>query len=278
MRAKKSLGQNFLVDPNLQRKIVEAVAAGPGDTVVEVGPGQGALTDRLADDAGRLVAVELDDRLAAELQARYADTPHVTIVHEDVLEWEPGPLLEARPKVVGNIPYNITSPLLFRILRWRPPVERVVVMVQREVADRVLAEPGEKAYGALTVGIRAVADVRRLFHVGRGAFRPVPNVDSTVMEIRPRPDPAGAPDPETLRALTRATFGMRRKQLQKTLRIAPGYGLDAAEAVSVLEEVGVTPTARPETLAPETFVALADALARHGYPRGDHGTTERGDP
>lgn len=301
MRAKKSLGQNFLVDPNLQRKIVEAVEAGPGDTVVEVGPGQGALTDRLAENAGRLVAVELDDRLAADLRARYADTPHVTIIHDDVLEWEPGPLLEARPKVVGNIPYNITSPLLFRILQWRPPAERVVVMVQREVADRVLADPGGKAYGALTVGVRAVADVRRLFDVGRGAFRPVPNVDSTVIEIRPRQgrtevtgeaatagaervgadevgaDEVGAPDRGTLRALTRATFGMRRKQLQKILRIAPGYGLDGKEAVKVLEEVGVTPTARPETLAPETFVALADALARHGYPRSAHGAKEGGD-
>ncbi len=267
MRAKKSLGQNFLVDPNLQRKIVEAVEPGPDDTVIEIGPGRGALTGPLAEAAGRLVAVEIDDDLAAALAREYDRDPGVTIVHQDVLEWEP-PVLDAHPvKVVGNIPYNITSPLLFRLLEWRPAPERIVVMVQREVADRILAAPGEKAYGALTVGIRAEADVERLFNVGRGAFRPVPNVDSTVLLIRPTPD-----DEEhqgSLRSLTRAAFGLRRKQLQKILRIAPGYGLDAEAAEAALAEVGVPPAARPETLPPETFIALADALHRRGYPTGD---------
>lgn len=284
MRAKKSLGQNFLVDPNLQRKIIQAVDPGPGDTVVEVGPGQGALTDRLAADAGRLVAVELDDRLAADLGARFDGADRVTIVHADILEWDPGELLQDPVvKVVGNIPYNITSPLLFRLLEWRPAPERIVVMVQKEVADRILAETGEKAYGALTVGIRAVADVERLFAVGRNAFRPVPNVDSTVIAIRPggrgagigagegagrTATPVGA---EALRALTRATFGMRRKQMQKILRIAPGYGLEAEDAEAVLGELGIRATARPETLEPATFVALAAALLDRGFPRGGPG-------
>lgn len=266
MRAKKSLGQNFLIDPNLQRKIVEAVAPRPGDTIIEVGPGRGALTRQLAESAGRLVAVELDDTLAAALADAFRAEPRVTIVHADILEWDPGDVLADGPvKVIGNIPYNITSPLLFRLLRWRPAPERIVVMVQREVADRILADPGEKAYGALTVGIRTAADVDRLFHVGRGAFRPVPAVDSTVMEIRPRPT-GGPGTGDTLRSLTRATFGMRRKQLQKILRMAPGYGLEPEAAESVLAEVGVPATARPETLAPETFVALAAALERRGYP------------
>ena len=282
MRAKRSLGQNFLVDPNLQRKIVDAVEAGPDDTVIEIGPGQGALTDRLAGAAGRLVAVELDDRLAGTLARRFDDDPSVTIIHADFLEWEPGELAARETKVVGNIPYNITSPLLFRLLEWRPAPERIVVMVQREVADRILAGPGEKAYGALTVGVRAVADVERLFHVGRGAFRPVPNVDSTVLEIRPRetePDgdeaaraAAAGAAAERLRALTRAAFGLRRKQLQKILRIAPGYGLDPDAAEAALAEVGVEPAARPETLDPDTFIALADALARRGYPSGEPGS------
>ena len=272
MRAKRSLGQNFLVDPNLQRKIVAAVEPAPGDTVIEIGPGRGALTGHLAEaleGGGRLVAVELDDDLAADLERRFHATPHVRIVHADALEWEPGGLVAGgAAKVVGNIPYNITSPLLFRLLEWRPPPERVVVMVQKEVADRVLAGPGSKAYGALTVGVQAVAEAERLFDVGRNAFRPVPGVDSTVLQLRPTG--ALAEDrADALRSLTRAAFGMRRKQMQKILRTAPGYGLAAEDAGSVLEQVGIEPAARPESLGPEIVLALADALAVRGYPAGE---------
>ncbi|MFP4622966.1 MAG: 16S rRNA (adenine(1518)-N(6)/adenine(1519)-N(6))-dimethyltransferase RsmA [Gemmatimonadota bacterium] len=266
MRAKRSLGQNFLVDPNLQRKIVEAVAIEPGDTVVEIGPGRGALTEHLAAAAPALVAVELDPDLAERLQERFRHTPSVRIVHADVLEWDPGEILAHPPvRVVGNIPYNITSPILFRLLEWRPRPESMVVMVQTEVADRLRADPGEKAYGALTVGVRAAADVEKLFDVGRQAFRPVPNVDSAVVRIRPGATHRQVPEP-VLRSLTRAAFGMRRKQLQKILRTAPGYGLEADRAEAVLREVGVSPRSRPETLAPDTFVELAAALRRLGYP------------
>jgi 16S rRNA (adenine1518-N6/adenine1519-N6)-dimethyltransferase len=270
VRAKKSLGQNFLIDPNLQRKIVESLEIGPDDTVIEVGPGRGALTDHLSGAADRLVAIELDDDLAAALEGRYRDDPSVTIVHADVLDWDPTRILAAGPvKVVGNIPYNITTPILFRLLEWRPAPERIVLLVQREVADRLLAGPGGKAYGALTVGVRAAADVERLFHVGRAAFRPVPNVDSTVVRIRPRPSPGTG---EALRSLTRAAFGMRRKQLQKILRTAPDYGLEAGEADRVLEGVGLRPEIRPEALDPDTFIQLAGALERLGYPRRGGGS------
>jgi 16S rRNA (adenine1518-N6/adenine1519-N6)-dimethyltransferase len=266
VRAKRSLGQNFLVDPNLQRKIVDAVDPGADDTVVEIGPGQGALTRHMAGRAGRLVAVELDDALAARLAARYGDRSDVAIVHADFLAWDPAPVLDTGPvKVVGNIPYNITSPIIFRLLEWRPAPRRIVLMVQREVADRILADTGEKAYGALTVGVRAGADVERLFEVGRGGFRPIPAVDSTVIEIRPRPPSDGGPGPD-LRALTRAAFGMRRKQLQKILRTAPGYGLEADRAEAVLEGVGLDPAGRPETVPPDAFIRLAAALRELGYP------------
>lgn len=269
MRPKRSLGQNFLVDPNLQRKIVESLELRPGDTVVEIGPGQGALTRHLAGQTERLVAIELDDRLAESLTRRYRDRPEVDIVHADVLTWDPRDALgDATTKVVGNIPYNITSPILFRVMEWRPAPERLVIMVQKEVADRLRAAPGEKAYGALTVGIRAVADVQKLFDVGRQAFRPVPNVDSSVVLLRPRGGEEGSVTPETLRSLTRAAFGMRRKQLQKILRTAPGYGLDPERAEAVLEEVGVRPVDRPEVVDPDTFVELARALDRLGFPRG----------
>ncbi len=270
MRAKKSLGQNFLVDPNLQQKIVAALDPGPDDLVVEIGPGRGALTERLVPAAGRVVAVELDDELAAGLAAQYHDDPGVTIVHRDVLEWDPRPVVDAAPyKVVGNIPYNITSPILFRILEWKPRPERIVLMVQKEVADRIVAAPGTRAYGALSVGVRAQTEVERLFGVGRGAFRPVPNVDSTVLRLWPREEPAAVGQGGALRSLTRAAFGLRRKQLQKILRTARGYEMDAAAAEAVLREVGVEPETRPEGLSPERFVELAALLGRRGYPRGD---------
>ena len=187
VRAKRSLGQNFLVDPNIQRRIVAALDLTPDDEVLEIGPGTGALTRHLAARAGRVVAIEKDDELAAALQAEFTDAAGVTIVHGDALEADLRALVRdpGRVKIVGNIPYNITSPLIFHLLESGLSAERIVIMVQREVADRILAAPGEKAYGALSVGVRTVADVKRLFHVGRGAFRPVPDVDSTVIQITP---------------------------------------------------------------------------------------------
>jgi 16S rRNA (adenine1518-N6/adenine1519-N6)-dimethyltransferase len=274
MRAKRRLGQNFLVDPNLQRKIVNALEPVSGDTIIEIGPGRGALTRHLADTGARLLAIELDDDLAADLAAEFQDRPNITIIHTDILDWDPltlpganGSAGDARTlvKVVGNIPYNITSPILFRLLEWPLVPDRIVLMVQKEVAERILATPGEKAYGALTVGVQAQARVERLFHVGRQAFRPVPGVDSTVIRIWPRPS-TGPGTGEPLRSLTRAAFGMRRKQLQKILRSAPGYGLESAAAERVLGEVGLQPEDRPETLEPHTFVRLAAALERLGYP------------
>jgi 16S rRNA (adenine1518-N6/adenine1519-N6)-dimethyltransferase len=266
VRAKRRLGQNFLVDPNLQRKIVDAIEPLPGDLIVEIGPGRGALTDHLARSQARIVAVELDPDLASDLASRHQDDPRVSIVHGDILGWDPEPLRgDAHLKVIGNIPYNITSPILFRLLEWRPLPDLIVIMVQKEVADRILASTGEKAYGALTVGVQAQAEVERLFTVGRNAFRPVPAVESAVIAIRPRPRPSTGDEPGTgdaLRDLTRAAFGMRRKQLQKILRTAPGLRLDADDAREVLAELGLRPEDRPENLDPETFVRLAAALQR----------------
>lgn len=279
MRAKRSLGQNFLVDPNIQRRIVDALEPGPGDEVLEIGPGTGALTRHLAARAGRVVAIEKDDDLAAALRAEFEGTPGVTIVHGDALEADLRALVQdpEHVKIIGNIPYNITSPLLFHLLE--PPLhaERIVVMVQREVADRLLAPPGDKAYGALTVGVRTVADVKRLFHVGRAAFRPVPDVDSTVIMIVPhRPPRLSAEERADLRVLTRTAFGWRRKQLQKILRSAEEYQVDPADLDGVADETGITLDRRPETLSPDEFVALCRALRKRGYPRMAPHTGSRG--
>jgi 16S rRNA (adenine1518-N6/adenine1519-N6)-dimethyltransferase len=266
--AKKSLGQNFLIDANIQRKIVAALEAGPEDEVLEIGPGRGALTRHLAGRVGRLVVVELDDALAAALAAELGGA--VEVIHGDALDVRLTAVsaLPERLKVVGNIPYNITTPLLFHLLEGPERPERIVVMIQREVADRILAPPGAKAYGALSVGIRTVAEVDRLFAVGRNAFRPVPDVESMVIRIRPFRQPlldGGAE--RDLRALTRTAFGWRRKQLQKILRSAPEYALGSEEVSTVAEGTGIDLRLRPESLTPEEFIGLAAALRELGRPR-----------
>ena len=266
-RAKRALGQNFLIDPNVQRKIVAALAAGPGDEVLEIGPGVGALTRHLAGRVRRLVLVELDNVLAARLREEFAGDPTVEVVNEDVLK-VPLERITADPgrlKVIGNIPYNITTPILFGLLERRPRPRQIVLMVQKEVADRILADPGNKTYGALAVGVRAVADAERVMNVGRQSFRPVPDVESSVIRIVPHDPPRVTQEDErSLRHLTRAAFGQRRKQFQRILRDAYGLSVEQVEALG--RELGMDLQARPESFAPERFLDLARALRERGAP------------
>ena len=260
-RAKRSLGQNFLVDPNLQRKIVDELAAGTDDVVLEVGPGHGELSRHLVGAVHRLVLVEKDRALAAELEARWGGDISITIVAGDALEIDlSGFHEEGRDlRVLSNVPYNITSPLIFALLDIRPPPRRLVLTVQREVAERIVAGPGSRTYGALSVGVQAVADARLAFAVGKRAFRPVPDVESAALVIDPSPERMRTVDTQALRTVTRALFGRRRKQIQKIFRTAPELAsrVDAAELPA---RIGASPTDRPEALSPEQFIAIATAL------------------
>lgn len=271
VRAKRSLGQNFLVDANYQQRIVDAVAPDDAD-VIEIGPGTGALTRHLARRANSLHCIELDADLAAALRRTFEGDHRVRITHADFLDLGPADLDVdiTAALVVGNIPYYITTPIIFRLLErsWRP--RAITLMVQREVADRILAPPGHREFGALSVGVRAVADAERLFNVPRGAFRPVPAVDSAVIRISPaRPFPLAAKEEADLRVLTRTAFGWRRKQLQRILRSAEPYRLDDDEIDDVARSTGIAMDARPEAVAPSDFIALARALRRRGRP-ADH--------
>lgn len=261
-----SLGQHFLADPNMQRRIVQEAGLREEDHVLEVGPGRGALTRLVAGTVRRLVLVELDDALARDLEARYRDTPGVEVLHRDILEV---PLTDVEPeprrlKVLGNIPYGITAPLLFHLLG--PPAPReILVMIQREVADRLLAAPGTGEYGALTVGVRTVADVRRVLRVPASVFRPPPRVESAVVRITPmHPPPLDDAAVRAVRRVTRALFQWRRKQLRRILRDQPDLSLGAEVADAVLRDLELAPTARPEELAPGDFVRLARRLAPPG--------------
>ena len=262
MRAKKSLSQNFLVDQNLQRKIVEVLDPSPADAVLEIGPGHGALTRHLLARVGRLILVELDDQLAAKLQEEWGDRSEVDVRHQDFLKTNIGSLT-ADPSsllVIGNIPYNITAPIIFKLLE-RPRPKDIVLMVQREVADRLVAPAGTSEYGALSVGVRSVATVKSVLKVPRTAFRPQPRVDSSVVRITPTvPLPLTSAEESSLRTLTRATFQWRRKQLQKTLREHGDLGLSRAAVGRIAEVTGWDLTRRPETLEPDDFVSLSKLI------------------
>ena len=264
IRAKKSLGQNFLIDPNYQRKIIAAIDPQPGDRIVEIGPGTGALTQHIVGKVESLTAVELDDGLAAQLAERFSEHDF-KLIHADVMTVDFSAV--AATKVVGNIPYNITSPLIFKLLEREARPPEILLMVQKEVADRIVAPPGGRDYGALSVGVQSVAQVERLFIVPRGAFRPVPKVDSAVVRIVPQRPPALSQAEETdLRALTRAAFSWRRKQVQNILRNAENFGVTQQQLTSLEEATGIAMNDRPEQIAPNQFIALARALRRMGYP------------
>lgn len=254
---RKSLGQHFLSDRRILGRIADALQLQGGETVLEIGPGRGTLTDILASRAGRLIAIEYDRALAALLRERYARHANVLVAEADVLEVSLGELAAGPYVLVGNVPYYITTPILFHALT-PPRADRAVYLVQREVAQRLVARPGTKEYGALTVNVAAVARAETLFGVPAGAFAPPPKVESAVVRITPLTTPVITTDEEQpFRVLVQSAFGMRRKQMRRVVRTL--YSLDAEQADQLLERAGIEPEVRPETLRVEQFVALMRA-------------------
>ncbi len=259
---RKRFGQHFLHDAGALDAIVSALGPLEGRTVVEIGPGRGALTDRLAPRAGRLIAVELDRDLAARLRDRYAAMPHVEIVEADVLDVSLGALAGGPYVLVGNVPYYITTPILFHALE-PPRPDTAVYLVQREVADRMGAPPGGKTYGALSVNVQAFAEVTFLRAVGPRSFTPPPTVESAIVRVTPRAHALVDPAREAgFRAFVIGAFGLRRKQMVRVLRtLTP---LDADTCTDLLRACGIDPAARPETLDPAAFARVVHALVERG--------------
>lgn len=254
----KRLGQHFLTDDRVVNGIADALDPSATDTVVEIGPGRGVLTDRLAARAGRVIAIELDRALAQSLRERYADRPHVQVVEADVLDVSLAELAGDDYLLAGNVPYYITTPILFNALR-APMALRSVFLVQREVAERVASAPDNRTYGALTVNVQAVAAVELVMQVPRGAFRPPPRVDSALIRITPLAQPLiVAAERDRFRAFVQGAFGLRRKQLQRVLRTM--LSLDGAQVGRLLADLHLDPAARPETLSPAQFVRLFLAI------------------
>jgi 16S rRNA (adenine1518-N6/adenine1519-N6)-dimethyltransferase len=257
-RTKKSLGQHFLHDGSVVRKIIAALDPQPPDRIIEIGPGAGALTFPLLERHGRLTAIEFDRDLIEPLQQAAAGRGELEIIAADVLTVDFRALAGNGPlRVVGNLPYNISSPILFHLLDQADAIVDMHFMLQKEVVDRMAAAPGSKVYGRLSVMLQAACRVTPLFFVPPGAFRPPPKVDSAVVRLQPRPDgEAGIADPALFAALVRQAFGQRRKTLHNALR-----GLADDDA---LRACGIAPSARAETLAVPRYVELANLLAGRG--------------
>lgn len=259
-RARKRFGQNFLHDQNIIGRIVRAVTPKPGQFLVEIGPGQGAITAPLLAAAGELTAIEIDRDLAAALRARFAGNPGFRLIEQDVLKvnfaelaagHEPGSL-----RILGNLPYNISTPLLFHLLEYRELISDMVFMLQLEVVDRLAALPGSQDYGRLSVMMQYHCKVEKLFNVPPGAFTPQPKVDSAIVKLTPwRPLPHPARNPHTLGRVVRTAFSQRRKTLRNTLKTL----LPADQ----LEQLGLDLNLRPENVGLRDYVRISDLVDQH---------------
>jgi 16S rRNA (adenine1518-N6/adenine1519-N6)-dimethyltransferase len=250
--AKRSLGQNFLVDGSVITRIVQALDPKPDDVVIEIGPGRGALTERLVERAGIVYALELDTELSRLLRDRFAQRPNVHVVETDALETDFSALAAGRKlRLVANLPYNISTAILQRLFSFAAEFEDCILMFQREVVDRITAEPGSKERGYLSVLTQAYFVVEKLFDVPPNAFKPVPQVWSSVVRCRPRTGIAF--DHPKLEAIVSLSFSQKRKTILNNLR------QKYADAETILMRAGIDPKRRAETLTLDEWLSLIDA-------------------
>jgi 16S rRNA (adenine1518-N6/adenine1519-N6)-dimethyltransferase len=254
MRPRKRFGQHFLHDPAVIRRIVQAVAPQAGGHLVEIGPGRGAVTQLLLESHGALDAIEIDRDLAATLRERFAQQSAFVLHEADALEFDFAALARARGgrlRIVGNLPYNISTPLLFHLLASSAVIADMHVMLQREVVDRLVARPGGGDYGRLTVMLAPWVHIERLFDIGPGAFQPAPRVWSAMVRLTVRPTPAFVVSPHFAQVVA-AAFGHRRKTLRNALK--------GVVSSTLIDSCQLDGSVRPETLAPEAFNILARTL------------------
>ncbi|MFJ8066772.1 16S rRNA (adenine(1518)-N(6)/adenine(1519)-N(6))-dimethyltransferase RsmA [Psychrobacillus sp. NPDC096426] len=268
---KKSLGQNFLIDPNILRNIVGHAELTKDSAAIEIGPGIGALTEHLARAAGKVIAFEIDQRLLPVLEDTLSPYDNVEIVHSDILEADVKQLFADKLEdykdvmVVANLPYYVTTPILLKLLMDRLPIRGMVVMMQKEVADRITAKPGTKAYGSLSIAIQYYMKAEVAMIVPKAVFMPQPNVESAVIKLtRHETPPVHVIDEDFLFKVSRGSFVQRRKTIINNLQSSLPNGKEKKELIlQSLEKVGINPTRRGETLSIEEFGRLADELYIH---------------
>ncbi|WP_027410123.1 16S rRNA (adenine(1518)-N(6)/adenine(1519)-N(6))-dimethyltransferase RsmA [Anoxybacteroides tepidamans] len=267
---KKSLGQNFLIDTNILRRIVDFAGLSDTTGVIEIGPGIGALTEQLARRAKKVVAFEIDQRLLPILADTLSSYPNVCIIHQDVLKADIRSVIDKEFKdvsdimVVANLPYYVTTPIIMKLLTDALPIRGIVVMLQKEVADRISARPGTKDYGSLSIAVQYYTEAETVMNVPRTVFMPQPNVDSAVIRLVKRDKPAVEVNNESFFfQVVRASFGQRRKTILNNLISHLPNGKQLKESVEgTLTDLGIDPRRRGETLTIEEFAALSNSLAK----------------
>lgn len=266
----KKFGQNFLIDPHVLDKIIGAAGVTKEDMVLEIGPGIGTMTQYLAEAAGKVVAVEIDNNLIPILKETLADYDNITIINEDILKVDIKKLAEeyngGRPiKVVANLPYYITTPIIMGLFESNVPIDNITVMVQKEVADRMQVGPGSKDYGALSLAVQYYAEPYIVANVPPNCFIPRPNVGSAVIRLtRHKEMPVQVTDPKLMFRLIRASFNQRRKTLQNGLNNAPDISFTKEQIIAAIESLGVPATIRGEALDLKQFAQLANYFTEHG--------------
>ncbi len=267
LRLKKSLGQNFLIDTNILRRIVDLAEINETTGVIEIGPGIGALTEQLASRAKRVVAYEIDKRLLPVLKETLSDYPNVTVIHEDVLKADVKKAIEMHFRdvddviVAANLPYYVTTPILMKLLEERLPLRAIVVMVQAEVADRIAASPGTKEYGSLSIAAQFYAEIEKVLDVPKTVFLPPPRVESAVIRLTIREEPpVSVIDERFFFRVVQASFSNRRKTIYNNLIHHFGLKEKKDDVSNALEDAGIDPTRRGETLTIEEFASLSDRL------------------
>ena len=264
----KKFGQNFLIDQRVLDKIIDAADIGPDDCVLEIGPGIGTLTRCLAEAAGQVIAVEIDKNLIPILGDVLSDYNNITVINEDILKVDIQALVDEKNggkpiKVVANLPYYITTPIIMGLFESNVPIDNITVMVQKEVADRMQVGPGTKDYGALSLAVQYYAEPYIVANVPQNCFIPRPNVGSAVIRLtRHKEKPVTVKNEQHMFRLVRAAFNQRRKTLQNALHNMPELNLSKEQVVNALKEMGLSETIRGEKLTLEEFAKLSDLLTK----------------
>lgn len=264
--AKKSFGQNFLIDDNILKGIVESANVASDDIVIEIGPGLGNLTHYILETGAKVVAFEIDNDMIDILSSRFENTSNLEVVNKDILKVNIGEYVENKKvKVIANLPYYITTPIIFKLLEYRANIEGITIMIQKEVAERIASKPGSKDYGVLTINTNYLAKIKKIFDVPNTSFIPAPNVTSSVIQIVPdeeKEKALGIQDDNDFKELVKKAFSARRKKLSNSLANTGVAGMTKQDIDNMIASVGLNPNCRAEEVEIEEYVKMANIITK----------------